>query len=93
MCSHVGPTTTSRLSGAGVGAAKYWMRKLNDPNFHSGNDTNNVTSPSVRREVCCDKSLRIPYVTVVTCAQRAGMHFGMILNLVYTHGQLTWWIS
>ena len=36
LSTYIGPAAASRLCGFTVGYAKYWMQKMNNPNFHPG---------------------------------------------------------
>lgn len=44
---YVGPAQASRLCGFTVGYAKYWMQKMNNPNFHPGKYINIVSIMSL----------------------------------------------
>ena len=37
LSTYIGPTQASRLCGFSVDYARYWMRKMSNPNFHPGN--------------------------------------------------------
>ena len=41
LSTYIGPAAASRLCGF-IGYAKYWMQKMNNPNFHSGKYINAV---------------------------------------------------
>ncbi len=70
ICALVGATATHRLSRLGFHAVKYWQRKWNNPNLHTGAMHHSVTLDAGAvcvSAVCLSVTPRRHFIRSLTC--------------------------